>query len=423
MMLPRFIAIGISLMGLGMSTSFFVGCKKIFKTPTTESAPQQYFRNSRRSHATANDRRGIARVKRLDTDKKCTGFFLKSSTTKTFLATAKHCLYSLPDDANASDATTRNPQFWDIDRWCSRGGTAEDVETGATGGCKQGGLRVGDSSHDFAIIEMNISRAPGANQDLFGSFRLADFTPAATTPITMLGYPDDISDPSLGCEANECLVKTDNCWVVNVDDNSLRSTYANGDLSRKARHNCTTQFGNSGGPMVMEGTPGVVMGLPASYRQGDNVQHFPDENLLPMNLLGEFIAAHRDQLSEIQIVSTAPRSRLAATYFAHGLYVSKDSQCTLDVIPFYESNTKPEFILVTYRPTGSSTCSGTQIFACEDVGSASSSISASFYKYICTANNPSRPENPQSVLKIIRMLNDFEYIDGNAAAVKFSRQR
>ena len=68
------------------------------------------------------------------------------------------------------------------------------------------------------------------------------------------------------------LTVTENCWVIDGDEPSPHADL----LDRSALHNCSTYGGNSGGPMIAEGTR-IAVGLPFTYQPGDYDRRDPND--------------------------------------------------------------------------------------------------------------------------------------------------
>ncbi|MCI5127689.1 MAG: hypothetical protein D3907_04135, partial [Candidatus Electrothrix sp. AUS3] len=111
----------------------------------------------------------------------------------------------------------------------------------------------------------------------------------------MIGYP---SDPY----ATGGIMITENCWV---QSSSVRNPYRgtsywdNGMQDEVFTHNCTTYGGNSGGPMIGEGT-NVVFGMPYAYRPDDFNERSSSESTSAADL-ADFIRSHRRTLDQYQV--------------------------------------------------------------------------------------------------------------------------
>lgn len=132
-----------------------------------------------------------------------------------------------------------------VTTWCNRHGKVLFNEGSQAGECKR--VIAADRRHDIALFEVSLR----ANAGSHGSLRLASYAPAQGTRLVMIGYPAD-ADPSNPRRGK--ITVTDNCWVLRT--NVASPHYEYGDIS--AVHNCSTYGGNSGGPMIREGSRDVV---------------------------------------------------------------------------------------------------------------------------------------------------------------------
>ena len=102
----------------------------------------------------------------------------------------------------------------------------------------------------------------------------------------MVGYPADQYRRAK-------LTTTENCWILQADTASPHSRH----VDRSARHNCTTYGGNSGGPMIAEGSD-IALSLPFTSAPGD--YRMRDADLVStsshMAKMSDFVRAHRSKL-------------------------------------------------------------------------------------------------------------------------------
>lgn len=216
----------------------------------------QFFKNSERRNATETEKRQVVKL-----SSGCAAFHVANSAGKAFFASARHCV-------NRS-ATA----------WCKNGGGFKD-NRGQSGTCKS--LVAADTNHDIFVFE--------ANYDASNASDVALSLAASVAPIgarlVMIGYPTDKFRQA-------ALTTTENCWVLKTQVASPHS-----DLKdRSSRHNCTTYSGNSGGPMIKEGTL-VAVGLPFTYAPNDYVLR-DEANLSTSSYLAEmadFVSIHRAKL-------------------------------------------------------------------------------------------------------------------------------
>jgi hypothetical protein len=232
-------------------------------------APFAFFKNSTRRASTVSESDYVVRFV-----KGCTAFFIKNSKGKTYLITARHC-------AKMS-----------IYGWCKRGGKFTD-ENAKEGKCDR--VVASDDAHDIALVEATFPYKPTASQSL----SLAAYSPKKLQKLVMIGYPTDVYRKG-------SVTTTDRCWITEED---LASPHPITMSDRSAKHNCTTYGGNSGGPMIAEGTS-IAVGLPFTYFP-DNYTNYDEKdvtNHAMMAKMSDFVADHRATLlaAGVDIVDTDP---------------------------------------------------------------------------------------------------------------------
>jgi hypothetical protein len=176
----------------------------------------------------------------------CTGFFVKTTdTNRSFVSSSRHCFK------------------YDADAWCKTG-IARIHTTGQELKCL--GVAAGTETHDTVLLEFqNIPR------DRSGDFSYANRMPPVGSRLEMIGFPKDgfLTDRTV-----DTLISTHNCKVITTTGRNLYTNVPEVIDDEVFRHDCSTYGGNSGGPMMIEGTRTVV-GIPDQYRPGST----PDTDL------------------------------------------------------------------------------------------------------------------------------------------------
>lgn len=218
---------------------------------------RQFFQNSTRRDATAQEADHVVNARG------CAAFFVANRSGKTLLGSARHCFN------------------YSITNWCQGGGMVTDNQ-GRTGTCQR--IVAADANHDIAVFEAKFPYVPEEQDTL----RLAAYQPKLQDRLVMIGYPAD--KYRLGR-----LTTTEDCWVIRESVPSPHSQAALSD--RSSLHNCTTYGGNSGGPMMLEGTR-VVLGLPFTYAPDDYHLRDPWDPATAAHLaqMADFVSFHRAKL-------------------------------------------------------------------------------------------------------------------------------
>jgi hypothetical protein len=285
------------------------GCK------SSGSKPKQFFEQSRRREATADERDLIVNISG------CSAFFVKNSVNKLYLMTAQHCL------------SGTDPELW-CQQHAGYAGTPASGESNV--GCKR--VVASEPKRDILLFELN------DNPEYAGrGLSLGRFQPRASTRMKMLGYPSD-------GQHSFNLTATENCWISAVPVPTPHANDKHFWVDTSGRHNCTTYGGNSGGPMIMESTD-IAIGLPFTYKPGDFNQTpaFDASNAAWIALMSEFVEKFYDKLATagVVIAATQPENGDPGDFLPTGRYYEvPQGSCTLYVVPSYMSNTALKHIKV-----------------------------------------------------------------------------
>jgi len=221
-----------------------------------------FFENAFRRDPTEFEKKSVALFLSVDSTgtktRTCTSFFIKNDQNKLFLATARHCTgYKFLEACNKKEFKLH---------------FASDMNI--TGQCKS--IVVGYINDDLIIFEaefnVNISK-------IITPLTLTYNTPPLKTRLQMIGYPGDKWRKGQ-------LTVVENCWINDgnrtisyndLDDEvkeALKNSAGNKNKNdtnmglllsaKQLYHNCSVYGGNSGGPIILEGTH-YVLGLPSSY--------------------------------------------------------------------------------------------------------------------------------------------------------------
>lgn len=244
----------------------FIGCQTDQGSKKSPSKAQQFFANSIRRDATESERQQVMQLPG------CTGFYIENTKDTVTIVSARHCFDFAPE------------------HFCQNGGLFSSGD-GQEGRCREV-IAAGDQ-HDIVVFRADFAKKPASEHAL----RLSSSVPTPQTRLKMIGYPQDP-------ERDGKLTVTENCWVISSDG---QSPYFARDArlpDRTSRHNCSTYGGNSGGPMLIEGTREVV-GLPFSYSKRDLTPRQPDNvsTAAYMTRMADFVEQHREALDAAGILT------------------------------------------------------------------------------------------------------------------------
>jgi len=281
----------LSLLLAGMSLSSFAGIDDI----------DLFSANTRRETLSKNSPKAIGFVKIGG----CTGFFVETShATRSFVSSSRHCFE------------------YDAPAWCKTG-TAKIHSTGQQIKCL--GVAAGDETHDTIMFEFqNISR------DRSGDLSYSKTMPPKSTRLEMIGFPKDgyLTDSSL-----DTLITSHNCRVVNPGGTNIYTSVPEVIDDEVFLHDCSTYGGNSGGPMMIEGTL-VVVGIPDQYRPGSTPTTDLDAG---RNIQGVRVDAFVDDLQSdllvagIVLVDPVIPQIKNLSYFADGSFTDQSKKQVIKI--------------------------------------------------------------------------------------------
>lgn len=282
-------------------------------------AGNNFFLNSNRRNPTKEEQRHILKATKRNQTSGCTAFWVENTQGRFIVGTARHCYK------------------WVISEACS-GDEIRILPDGELAGKFQGRCeRLVASSvlHDVALIEISLherngrrlsARAMQRVREGITPLRLADYVPAEYDHLKMYGYPGDE-------ERRGRATTSENCWVLPADAPSVWDGLDHENLERRferyierarnaptdpvvaryreslrqnrLKYNCSVYGGNSGGPIVLEGTRDVV-GLPVTYYP-ELYTKISEENGHELEDLKSFVDHHRSKLESFGIVLSSGR--------------------------------------------------------------------------------------------------------------------
>lgn len=234
----------------------------------------------------------------------CSAFFVNNKNGRPYVGTARHCAgYKLTDA-------------------CKDGRIHFRTEVGDhVGVCKR--VVAGDMANDLVIVELEFQDWMRAKRDI-GFLTLSSQLPRLKTKLKMLGYPNSRT------RRGEFTITSD-CWVstgrpveyVDLDSeekagyqawaasnrgpgNPLAELVKN---NRVAYHNCSIYGGNSGGPIIKDGSR-YVLGLPTTYWPG-SFKPKPSDTSAAMDSTVHFIQMNRAAIRAAGIYTGKPYGETA----------------------------------------------------------------------------------------------------------------
>ncbi|MGE0172093.1 MAG: serine protease [Oligoflexales bacterium] len=298
-----------------------------------------FFANSLRRSPTAEELKPIVAIGYgEDPYHFCTGYLLENKEKKTIIATANHCI-----------------EDYDFEKWCDDSGWARSDAYDAFAYCSR--IILIDPVHDFVIFEADPYDKP-IPHDEASTLRFSFAVPPSGFPLKMIGYPWDEFN-----NGND--IVTENCYALGEKMlTPFQTRLWHDDIVQF--NNCTTYGGNSGGPIVVDGTR-IVVGQPHEYRPDDykNYDGRGLEGQLATTALHYSLKEKYTSLFEKEGIILASEIPLPQTgnYFASGIYASEQMEgCYLYAISGYSSDTSLDDVDIHY---GGETCSGHESFQCE----------------------------------------------------------
>jgi len=245
-----------------------VTCKKSSETENSDGKFMS--ENSRRRLATPDETVGIYKLKTYGGNW-CTAFSVRNEGGKAIVLSARHCTNFTPED------------------WCQKISTIVTANEEKTYKCKQ----ILFNAPDFDVFAMELDQ-PLDDKGLI----LSSVDPSPGMHLRMTGFPTDQYGKSLGGP-----VTTDNCWVLNRAKERYNIAVNINPLPYAMFHNCSTYGGNSGGPMLIEGSD-IVIGEPASYTKSQGNQYSFDTGAA-VYTAADWIKAHPDYVSANKLVTVS----------------------------------------------------------------------------------------------------------------------
>lgn len=316
-----------SLLLLLIISFLFTSCGE--KGTTVDSSlkvGEAFFENSKRSIIGSFDPRskGLVRVNG------CTGFFVKNENDRNILVSARHCF------------------AFKAQEWCENGGMATVEFSKQQLRCQE--VVAGDSLHDIVVF-----RFEDSIRDRSFDFTLGTFTIQKDMRLAMYGFP---ADPF---NQGRFLTLTENCWVHLPYSFSAYMGDSNNSMNDNFTHNCSTYGGNSGGPMVLEGTR-IVAGLPNAYYANDYLNR-PSNNSVEGISIPGFVSDFKPSLDLFGIIYETQNSTQTKQFYRAGHF--KDilfSSCEIEIQKVnYNTNAFPAFIKLEYKGID---CFGVDYFDC-----------------------------------------------------------
>lgn len=337
---------------------FFVFLVFSCRTTDNSSKEKQFFENSIRRDANASELTPVVRIYVPGTNiTGCTGYFIANQNDRAYIATGRHCAAEILPDGTLDHVN------YDIHKWCTTPGIFVQ-SNGQTGSCKR--VVIENPVFDMVILEADFTQQPSSSDKL----TLAAFVPKVGTRLKMIGYPcDKLRSPNCPLQPQPATV-TENCWVL-----SGASAGARPDARQKdyvVKENCAVYGGNSGGPMMVEGSKTVV-GQPMSFRiDVSNLTFGSLDTAAQMGLTSTFLLGSLSQLKaegiEVALEDPSTTNNIDSGFLHAGAYQCPTiPACTFAVVPIYNSSTELQSIkLYAYSTDASAreTCNAQIEFAC-----------------------------------------------------------
>ena len=250
----------------------------------------------------------------------CTGFRVLQKKNRFLIATSRHCFKYTEEEACRKNLMKIVPM--------------KDSDFKFIGTCHK--IIVSSEKDDLFIMEINIIAQHAASvflesavKEAFPAFKLAAYTADVGAPLVMFGFPTDPTRRGRPTVTENCEVMPstarDGIYFLPPEEQQILM-----DKSDKARletppqilemaaklevvklkHNCSVYNGNSGGPILVQGSKDVL-GIPFDYWP-EFLKSVPKTYARSMESVAEFVRRHRKVLDDegIEISEKAPPVRL-----------------------------------------------------------------------------------------------------------------
>ena len=276
-------------------------------------AGNNFFLNSNRRAISKEEQRYILKATKRNQTSGCTAFWVENSQGRFIIGTARHCYKWVISDACKNDEIRILPD----------GELAGKFE----GRCER--LIASSTLHDVALIEISLTDSRGKKvsnkvlqtvRESITPLRLADYVPNEYDHLKMYGYPGDE-------ERKGRATTSENCWILPKEAQTVWESLDHSNLERRferyierarnaptdpvvaryraslrqnrLKYNCSVYGGNSGGPIVLEGTRDVV-GLPVTYWP-ELYTKIPEDHGHELEDMKSFVDHHRETLKSFGI--------------------------------------------------------------------------------------------------------------------------
>jgi hypothetical protein len=296
------------------------GCKYGSTSGPRDSEQKFMSENSRRRLATADETVGIYKLKTYGGNW-CTAFSVRNEGGLPIIMSARHCTNLTPED------------------WCSKVSVIMKASEEKTYKC----TRILFNPSDLDFFAMLVDQ-PLDDKGL----TLSAVDPAAGVHLRMTGFPTDSFGKSLGGP-----VTTDNCWVLSASKQRAAVATKISPPPLAMNHNCSTYGGNSGGPMLVEGTD-IVVGEPATYIKNSEFQNSFRSGAY-FYTVADLIKNHPDYISAHKLVTTSslPAGERKTQYIPELKCTSpqQEQNPILHLVPLYRSESEINGVKIKFKST------------------------------------------------------------------------